>query len=1014
MPTQPEDTHRYWLRTGTRLEKEIGALQLVRSGKEDLPTSVTVGRGRWTEAARTAFHAILADARTKERPKVQLPYRTLCAALQVSLPNASHVHHDIMETLGDRFPDAVFEIPETETANALARAHQALANWIENKLAKTVEAWKIHGSRVSVLRDLAAKGTALRLEDTSLVMPTDILGSKSSFPQGRDAILAYISQSLVGKSPFSSERIGPLYAVVRSDTKGNGVDFMSWPFLNGDMLVSVVVHVTVETAPWTPSPIVRVDVSKRRWLKGVPGHFGVQRNAFGYAMQRDRPTAINFPIPLKGGQPSELDTPALILRLLDANNPEAVSQKLSDLLSTDADGRTFIGLPYKTTYRKMIDRKSPGSGASSRDAVEAFVAVADCLKPLGFEEAPGVATGHGLGRIDHYGTQNLSYLAPEHLVLAHDEWVATGQGAPAWPAKGNPPPVKSKVAADLAAIREVHDQRLSHAYGAGSSVIVRVFARKDDDWLAVRLVARALYGDRVTVEAALLPQGIHGPFLKGDTRDKASRSAEAIGAWRGEAERFAETCSTMRPGQPRLALVMAPMFYTVTRDGKSTTLSDDPVAKPASRTALAQFAEANTQFLVPWAQPDLRTDEPKLKGYGLRIQAALDDLLFGHCGLITPLAPVMAKVFPKGRAPTCIVGLTLIRKNRGQRGGDANSILAAIKLGATVVIPPAGKAGGTEVPRLDETLVRLGWREDATAKLTPWMPYAEGLRRVATGTVGSIGHRHAEKSDTVIDFVTDVLQELRNAGERPLVLIDATGLAGLWTWLSDRQITGPMCIGGRIIDPAVDFPGFRFVRMRSFGIPRVVTHQNSRFQAITEAGDLIDDTEVIHFTPTVTAGIVRMTEAGVLPSHHLVTMGYSDINHRTARGRSAFAEDSILVKLVPGTSRDWPEGLDVEMVGVHGARIPTDTGLKPYRRPETLDLSMPVLCDGDDPDRIASLIMLLRGASGHTDASTFLPAPLSFERQMKNYMPRYILQAEDIAEVPGEDTADDEDDVLDD
>ena len=66
---------------------------------------------------------------------------------------------------------------------------------------------------------------------------------------------------------------------------------------------------------------------------------------------------------------------------------------------------------------------------------------------------------------------------------------------------------------------------------------------------------------------------------------------------------------------------------------------EDVVNKEAGRYALARFAGANVQYLVPRAPGDAY-------GYLLRLQAATYDLLFAHSGIAPIPSDALKEAFP--------------------------------------------------------------------------------------------------------------------------------------------------------------------------------------------------------------------------------------------------------------------------------------------------------------------------------------------------------------------------------
>lgn len=181
--------------------------------------------------------------------------------------------------------------------------------------------------------------------------------------------------------------------------------------------------------------------------------------------------------------------------------------------------------------------------------------------------------------------------------------------------------------------------------------------RLQNDLRIVQGVVRVLWGDAVEMVSQRLPQGVHGPreALPGkELKGQAERVALRREAWRPLAEEIA------RQGRRAFCLVLAHEYYPPDADGGAWK-HDDKVNKPATRAALAAYAGASVQFLLPAAES--RGGGVDLTNFLHRAQAALRDLISAHSGRVVGLREAVAACFPDETAPRQLIGITVVRRN---------------------------------------------------------------------------------------------------------------------------------------------------------------------------------------------------------------------------------------------------------------------------------------------------------------------------------------------------------------
>ena len=920
------------------------------------PIAVESERLSWSPRCAALLREILAVGRASGDDRGRaLPYASLRAALAASLPEALVLDRNLGAPWSEN-PRPFVDLP-LGSGDSVERLAQALRLWIALVLRPWAHGLGVSEALVDALDALGSDAVTINRRAGEL---TDLVTGNWPFSDKRDAILQRAAAALEGANLFSD--LGPVYRIVRAHGASNAFELITWPMEVRDSLQSMVAQLSVETLPFEPDPIVTVRAGRRRWLPFLPSGSALygQRGITLTLMARDgAPIATEVVAPIRGGAIIDPVAPAFLAQLLRTGADMAVP--LEELVAAGASGPGFAGVVYSP---QMGGSHPLGSGVSTRDQLDLFDSVRgelekDGFVPLPFEETPSLRRAPKRPEEQHKALEAEALLSDIAVTIGRNDLDDDASIEAAWKTlniDGDAPGVSAAAArragAKLAELRLANIGRVAKAFGDRRPRIV-ILGRTEDERRVLKSILAALFGSSLKLEDRPLPNDVHGPSatlpLAGK---KAKQRFEArVTAWRP----LAEALKKIEGGCH--VLVQAVDWYDRRRD--------DRVNKLAGRYALAAEADANVQYLRPRA-PGQRG----FANYLHRVQAAIYDLVFGHSGYVADIGPVLEGAFPDPDSrPTAVVGISVLGQARTRIGGSAGRFCIATRID----------------PTSNRTLARVGWHDAEMRWSADWEPLFNALKRVASPEVAfSLGEGVTAERANFQLFVAGIFDDCAESGERPLVLIDSASASGLWPWLADARIGQEITIGAERLDPSRRWPMARIVRIRLGHAARIAERKSVLYQEVdpdtgADRGERLD-----RYCPTITARTVRLAANGV-SAHYWTTGGYFQMS--LPRGLSVyrpFASFAPVAKLDP--DRILPAGHDRLLTPIE-----SEISDVSYRLPNPIETTVAHLCDGDDPDRIAHLVASLREGYGHTAAATALPAPLSFESKVRDYMTRFGL-----------------------
>ncbi|MBY3265305.1 DUF3893 domain-containing protein [Rhizobium laguerreae] len=900
----------------------------------------------WSGAAEEAFARLSAVAKASTGPSEDnLPYASLRALLSSHLPSPLYVRSDILvskseSSSGDRNPIAQCDAPEAECVSATSTAVRA---WCAGPLKQWVERRGLKQELISALTTLArTAGLVTTVRKLVNFLSKDADGT--NFTDARDVIHAAAIRRIAGTELFPG--LGPVRAQIRSRARDNSVTFLTFPKSAERGSWSMRAQLTVETLPGRTQPFVRLTVSRVRWCPEVPtGMLPTQRTISASVFGPDERRAVLFSVPVVGGKVSTPEDPSYVMAALRAGIDPG--ETFAGHIQAGPRNGSFVGIPFAPSYEPA---PTVATGATELDWLDCYDAItsvmSDIFDPLTTvdvgsdkrvsrtnEDIPAVKAVTILEDV----ARTLGYNDIDDAAIA-DAWhMLHGDETPRGVAIS---PKSAEAARRFYELREGNTARARDLFGASIPTIVVLSARADEG-AAIAEVIRTLFANVVRVENRLLPVGVHGPRAELDKADRPVR------------ERYEARLAAWRPLAQDLAAEYGPCRVIV----HAAKWRDDSVNKIAGRIALARYGDCNVQYLDARGR---KADE-----WFFRIQAAVLDLMFGHSGLVSPIATHIGEAFPNPTTrPKSVIGVSVVAQAKTRSKAQSSFFLAVsidVASGKTTALASRSKNGAPDYAGP--------------------APFFDVLKSVASWDGVSADNKEAAKADFQ-DFINEVVGPACERGERPLVLFDGAHARNFWPSLSNKGYAGPHSLSGQVLDMTTDWPGARVVRIQETVEPNVVTRKEKVWQGLVpETGQLMEMTTQRVPTLTEPGRLVRISGSAA----NYISSGDLDGQQKIAKGLSVYRLPDQFKSLA---ADEIPANLAGQKLFKPGIR---DLTLEPYKLPGAIGILVLHTVGDDDPDRIAALCHGLRTGFGHTRSPAKMPAPLFQAQKVAEYIPAYML-----------------------
>ena len=982
----------------------------------------------WTKAGLQCFAEIQQGANVKN-----LPYGSLRNFLQVVLKDATRIEPEVGLSKGAFYHANKRDEPEPfvyltsgneEEINKVLRP--IINDWFTNYLKPFAEKEDISIKIIDRLEDLQERGELIKVSPfKSQVLPWG-WNTETNTTQPKDKyayrmLADYVARQIAGQVIFPE--LGPMKRVIFSNgTFTSGIaELITDPIAlqNKKGKFSFVVRLEVITYPSLHQPLLQVEVSKRRWFTQLKAPEYDRRNISGFIFSQEyTDRAFNYQVkaePDKNSKKGKNQKQEKIKWNWKTDKDFEILRRKFNLGSSCEGQEIALGLASTDscevllTYRNGLQDNSEDdeetsekygieAGVPEIDKLDAFEAIAKILKPLGIEIFDGyteVSSKHKLddtasrminlptllgGVLEVFETNTNLEFTPKYLDQLNDKQIndllskyfnIRLEGID-WERKALQFKGRTKNQTDeLQGIIQANQTAMQRLYPNERPLLFIFYeAHLQTEAKLLQKVTQVLWGDTLEIKINSLPKDTHGPREGLPEKDEKAekRSRERIEAWESTAKQIEKL------NQPTFCLIMARKFYP-DPTGQKTAKPDDKVNKPSTRKALA-MAGAGVQFLLP-IEKTRKTNRLKLADFFHRMQSALKDLIFAHSGRIDGIKEKVDKYLqniPPEARPKEIIAITIERKHQGRARGKIEDtfLLIAIRLNVDT-----GKCE-----------CRCAYKK-GNLVISPWISFSDARAFVAELTpiklADKVDKDEARKT-RFMEFVKQIISESVEAGKQPLVMIDSTNCVQLWPWLADIRINAnEINLGQQYENMEDEWQGARIIRIRQELAPGII-EKKSRHLIETSVEDTRTKEELDKLPPTLeipsassATGLFRLTATNKTGCVAYLSVA-RELPHQYSRGQSCYRSTYTLAKQA---------GLNVSQLSTK----PPFVGYWPT--PNPLEIVVTLHQPGDNPDDLAALAESLRYGFGHYSDWTALPAPLFFERVVRDYISDFAIADED-------------------
>ncbi|MBD2200264.1 MULTISPECIES: RNaseH domain-containing protein [Calothrix] len=1001
--------------------KSIAKFPLAFTVPDKLPPIIVEGCTlTWTKPALQCFGEIQQAANVKN-----LPYGSLRNFIQVVLKNAARIEPEIglskyalNSAKGDNLPEpfVYFTGGNEEEINRMLRP--IINDWLTNYLKPFAEKEDISIGIIERLEDLQERGELIKVAAfKSQVLPW-AWNTKTDTTQPKDKyayrmLADYVARQIAGQVIFPE--LGPMKRVIFSNgTFSSGIaELITDPITldNKKGKFSFIVRLEVITYPSLHQPLLQVEVSKRRWFTQLKAPEYDRRNISGFIFSQEHTDrAFSYQVKCerdkkgKNGKTNKEEQVKWVWRT--DKDFEILRRKLN--LGSSSDGQEIaLGLASTDscqvllTYRNGLQDNSEDdeetsekygieTGVPEIDKLDAFEAIAKILQPLGievFKDCEKVPSTHKLddtasrminlptllgGVLEALQTNTKLEFTPKYLEQLNDKQIddllskyfGIRLEGIHWGRKA----LQFKVGTlnqttELQDLIQANQTAMQRLYpNERPSLFIFYEAHLQTEVKLLQKVTQLLWRDTLKVEISRLPEDTHGPkeILPGKELKAKERSRERIKAWESTTQQIKKL------NQPTFCLIMARQFYP-NPNGQNNVKPDDKVNKPSTRKALA-MAGAGVQFLLP-IEKTRKANHLKLADFFHRMQSALKDLIFAHSGRIDEVKEKVDKYLqniPPEARPKEIIITTIVRKQKGRVRGKIESTFLPIAIRLNV---DTGKCEFCCAYDRGNLVIR------------PWISFSEARALVAELTPIKLADKEKIRQTRFMDFVEQIVSNSVEEGKQPLVMIDSSNCVQLWPWLADIRINANQINLGSYQDMQVNWQGARIIRIRQELAPGII-EKKARHIIETSVEDTRTKEELKKLPPdkkipsaSSATGLFRLSATNKTGCVAYLSVA-RELPHQHTRGQSCYRstysldkKTSLLTKQAPFAGR-WPTPNPLEIVVT-------------LRQPD------------DNPDDLAALVESLRYGFGHYSDWTALPAPLFFERVVRDYISDFTIEDEE-------------------
>ncbi len=1018
------------------MPKSIKFVPLAFKIPDDLPTVWVEGYTlAWTKVALGNLAAIQKGNRTDGHKNVKnLPYASLRGLLEVGLKDLARLESNLglstfaLNTKSTSEPEP-FAYLVDGSLEAIKKSLQIIHdNWITNFLRPYAKREQISEEIINRLEELGENEEFFQIipfkyqalpwpwsEQTGTTNP-DTRKSKYLYRVLAD----HVARQIAGKEIFHG--LGSMKRIISS---GGGLTSGVAELITKPISIidnpekgkfSLVVRLEVITYPSLHQPLLKIDVSKRRWISQLKSPEFDRNDISGFVFSQDHPDrAFSYRVVCKKDDKNwqwvtDKDFEAL-RRELKLKAQTFSGQDIA--LGKASDNSNTVVLTYRNGLQNGVKEYGIKAGVPETDKLEAFEAIANILERIGLQKFEGYSQVKSRHNSDDTASRMIN---PPTVLGACLEALETNcnlEFTPKYLEQFDDNQLNSLLRKHFdIVLDEIHQRRKVLQFGSSKSkdqtnelvsliranqealrrlypnerLLLIIFYEKElqTEMKLLEAIIRVLWGETIEFLATCLPANTHGPrvALPGKELKAKERSECRREAWKPIVEQVA-----LRE-QRTFCLIMAREFYPDPQ-GQNNLKHDDRVNKPSTRQALAAMAGSCVQFVLP-IEKTQTTKLFKLEDFFHRVQAALKDLLSAHSGRIDGVQEKVDKYLkdiPTEARPKEILAITVVRKQRGRvRGRIENTFLAvAMRL------------------KVDTGKCELCCAHDKgnTLAISPWSSFSDGIAFIAQLSPVKLGDKNEVRKTRFMEFVKQIISNSVEEEAQPLVMIDSSNCVQLWPWLADIRINANEINFEQMYQwMEQEWQGARIIRIRQDLAPGIID-KKERLLAETSLEDTRSKEELKKLPPNLklpsassSSGLFRLSGTNQSECVAYLSVGGKTL-HQHLRGQSCYRPIQINTPVT--LKKDG--GLREKVLNQAGLEIHQVSEKPPFLdqwpTPNPLEILVTLRQPQDDPDCIASLVESLRYSFGHYSEWTVLPAPLFFERVVRDYISEFAIEDED-------------------
>ena len=376
--------------------KNVETILLAFTIHKDLPPVKVEGFTlAWTKDALANFSKVDEDIKKIKN----LPYASLRGLSEVKLPNISCIEANMgfSRYTISQHKSQPFAYIDGGNQHQITQALKPILNdWLENYLVPYCQKEGVSNDAVERLRELQEENKLLSITSFQAQIFPWLQHNESgtaepphrfySFP----ALADHLARLIAGREIFQG-----LGGVKRIITRkfGSCVELITDKIsLDDKGLFSLVINLEIKTSNSNPQPEIKLDVSKRRWLKTLKEDSFDSNSINGYVFSKNHSDRVfNFKLNRRKNQNTnrwewQLDSDFNVLQR-ELNLPLSIfnaEQILRGEASTE-DCQVFL------TYRDGIQERKHDikAGVPEQDKLEAFRAIVEILKLQGIKPFDG-------------------------------------------------------------------------------------------------------------------------------------------------------------------------------------------------------------------------------------------------------------------------------------------------------------------------------------------------------------------------------------------------------------------------------------------------------------------------------------------------------------------------------------------------------------------------------------------------------------------------------------------------